>query len=117
LRQKFHQLENSGEILESNFYNGNWYGSSKSEIVKAFKTGKNVVKEIEVNGGMSYKKLFPDAVLIFLKTNLNEIKNRLIERGQNTPEQIKERLKIAKKELSYEDKYQFSVLNPRGIGI
>ncbi len=112
--KKFHELEGDGEILESNFYNGNWYGSSKSEIEKAFRNGKNVIKEIEVNGGMSYKKLFPNATLIFLKSSLNQIENRLIERGQNTPEQIKDRLKIAKKELTYEAEYQYSILNPEG---
>lgn len=113
--KRFKEIETNGEIIESNFYNGNWYGSSKSEIEKAFSEGKNVVKEIEVHGGMAYKKLFPQkAVLIFVKSDLETIKHRLIERGQNTPDQIQERLKIAEKELTYEKDYQYQIDNPEG---
>lgn len=110
----FKRLEKRGEILESNYYNGHWYGSSKSEIDNALKAGRNVLKEIEVNGAMNYKKFYKDAVLIFVKTNLDDIKKRLISRGQNTKEQINERLDIAKKELEYEKEYNYSVVNPEG---
>jgi len=110
----FKRLEKRGEILESNFYNGHWYGSSKSEIDYALKAGRNVLKEIEVNGAMNYKKYYPNAVMIFIKADLDNIKNRLIRRKQNTPEQITERLEVAKKELEYEKEYNYSVVNPEG---
>jgi len=110
----FKRLEKRGEILESNYYNGHWYGSSKSEIDNALKAGRNVLKEIEVNGAMNYKKFYPDAVMIFIKTNIKDIEKRLIHRGQNTPEQIKERLVIARRELGYESEYKYSVINPEG---
>lgn len=112
--EKFKTLEKQGEIIESNFYNGNFYGSSKSEIDKAILQGKNILKEVEVNGGMNYKKLYPDAVLIFVKADLEDIKNRLISRGQNTTEEIEARLKTAEEELKYEKEYDFSVINPEG---
>ncbi|MGA2667174.1 MAG: guanylate kinase [Patescibacteria group bacterium] len=112
--KKFNKLEKEGEILESNFYNGNWYGSSKSEINNALKKGCNVIKEIEINGALKYKNIYPDVVLIFIKSDIKKIEQRLIERGQNTPEQINERLKIAKNELSYEKEYHYSVVNPEG---
>lgn len=112
--KQFKTLENSGEIIESNFYNGYFYGSSKSEIDKAILQGKNVLKEVEVNGGMAYKKLYPDAVLIFVKADLEDIKNRLQKRGQNTVEEIKARLATARRELKYEKEYDYSVINPEG---
>lgn len=112
--ETFNRLEKEGEILEKNFYNDHWYGSSKSEIENALKAGRNVLKEIEVNGAMNYKKYFPDAVLIFIKADLNDIKSRLIGRKQNTPEQISERLQTAQKELAYEKEYKYSVINPEG---
>lgn len=111
---KFRQLEKEGEILESNYFNGNWYGSSKSEIDNAIKDGKNVLKEIEVNGAMNFKKILPSAVLIFIKADLDEIKSRLIHRGQNTNEEIEERLTICKNELEYEKEYDYCVMNPEG---
>lgn len=110
--KQFKNLENSGEIIESNFYNGNFYGSSKSEIDKAILQGKNVLKEVEVNGGMAYKKLYPNTVLIFVKADLEDIKNRLISRSQNSPEEIETRLATARQELKYEKEYDFSVINP-----
>ncbi len=112
--EAFKRLKKRGEILESNFYNGHWYGSSKSEIDDAIKVGRNVLKEIEVNGAMNYKKFYPNAVMIFIKTNLDDIKKRLISRGQNSKEEIQERLGIAKKELEYEKEYHYSVVNPEG---
>ena len=111
---KFKRLEKQGEILEKNYFNGHWYGSSKSEIDYALKAGRNVLKEIEVNGAMNIKNYYPNAVLIFIKANLDDIKNRLIKRKQNSPEQITERLEMAKKELEYENEYRFSVINPEG---
>lgn len=112
--KQFKNLENSGEIIESNFYNGNFYGSSKKEIDGAISNGKNILKEVEVNGGMNYKKIYPEATLIFIKADLANIKNRLVKRGQNTAEEIKERLETAKEELKYEKEYDYSVINPEG---
>lgn len=111
---KFHELEKMGEIIESNFYNNHWYGSSKSEIEKALADGKNVVKDIDVNGGLFYKKTFPGAVLIFIKSDLQDIERRLRHRGQNKNDDIMARLKIAEKELAQENEYHHSVINPEG---
>ena len=109
--KKFKQLEKGGEILESNFFNDNWYGSSKSEIDQALSKGKNVLKEIEVNGAMKLKKLLPEAILIFIKAPIEDIHARLISRGQNTNEEIEERLNTCKKELVFEKKYDYCVIN------
>ena len=112
--EKFHELEKNGEIIESNFFCGSWYGSSKFEIDRALQNGKNILKEVEVNGGMNYKKLYPDTVLIFIKADLTEIKNRLIKRGQNNEEEIETRLATAQRELQYEKEYDYSIINPEG---
>jgi len=113
-KEKFKELEKSGEIFESNFYNDNWYGSSRLEIEKALENGQNVIKDVDVNGGKAYRQFFPDAVQIFIIASLENIKSRLVERGQNTPEEIEERLETAKKELEYQSNYDFVVENPEG---
>ena len=112
--QKFKQLEKEGEILESNFFNGNWYGTSKSEIDQAAKKGKNILKEIEVNGAMRLKEILPDSILIFIKSPIEDIRVRLVSRGQNTNEEIEERLNTCRKELTYEKEYDYCVANPEG---
>ena len=110
----FKAHEDSGEIIESNFYNGNWYGSSKSEIEKVIKGNKNAIKDVDVNGALYYKKQYPEAVLVFVKTNLDDLKKRLENRGDTTPEQIDDRLQTAKKELALEKEYDYSIINPEG---
>ena len=111
---KFKDLEKTGEILESNFFNGNWYGSSKSEIDNAISNGKNVLKEIEVNGAMLFKEFFPQSILIFIKAPIEDIHARLIHRGQNTEDEIAERLNTCRKELEYEKEYDYCIINPQG---
>lgn len=111
--KKFKALEKEGEILESNYYNNNWYGTSKLEIDKNI--GKhNIIKDIDVNGGLYYKKNYTNAVLIYITCLIKELKNRLIKRGQNTPEEIEERLKIAQNETKISHQYDFIVKNPEG---
>jgi guanylate kinase len=112
--ENFKHLERIGEILESNYYNNSWYGSSKSEIDNAINNGKNILKEVEVNGAMVYKKLYPEAILIFVKADMRDIKSRLVSRGQNTPEEITDRISKAQKEMKFESEYDFSVINPQG---
>lgn len=112
--ETFKKFEKSGEIIESNFYNDNWYGSSKSEIDKSINRGINIVNDIDVNGGVFYKKFYPEATLIFIKTSLEDIKSRLHARGENTPGEIEARIETAKKEMKFENYYDFSVINPNG---
>lgn len=111
---EFKDLEKSGEIIESNLYNDNWYGSSKKEIDNTIDSNKNVIKDVDVNGGVFYKKTFNNSVLIFIKSDLKCIEQRLISRGQNTEDEIKDRMKIAEEEMSYEKEYNYSVENPEG---
>jgi len=111
---EFKKKEISGEILESNFYNNCYYGTSKSEIEKALVQGKNVIKDIDVNGGARYREILPDAVLIFIYSQIENIKDRLVKRDQNTPEEIDERLKIAENEIKAGKNYDYFIENPEG---
>jgi len=113
-KERFEELEKAGEVLESNFYNGHWYGSALSEIENALKENNNVLKDIDINGGFSLKKRFKNVVLIFIKSSLANIEKRLVERGQNTKEEIKTRLEIAENEISLADDYDYIVPNPQG---
>ena len=113
-KKKFEELEEKGEILESNFYNGNWYGSSLNEIENALKEKKNVLKDIDINGGFNFKKRFENTVLIFIKASLEQIRSRLVDRNQNTEDEIEKRLEIAENEIALADDYDYIVDNPHG---
>lgn len=111
--QQFKKLKQSGKIFESNFFNGNWYGSSKKLIDEIITAGKNVIVELDVNGGLAYQKTFPDATLIFISAPLNDIRQRLESRRQNTAKQIAERMKTAQKELEIAKQYDHIIENPQ----
>jgi len=112
--KEFRFLAEKGEILESNFYNGNWYGASKMEIDNALKRAQNVIKDMDVNGAMAFRQIFPNCVLIFIKSDLADIEARLQSRGQNTNEEIQDRLVTAVKEMKLAPRYDYIVENPEG---
>lgn len=113
-QEQFKNLEQNGEIFESNFFNGCWYGSSKKLLDEQINWGKNVIVELDVNGGLNYKKTFPESVLIFVTAPLDQIKQRLETRGQNTTTEIEGRLETAKNELAIANQYDYVVKNPQG---
>jgi guanylate kinase len=113
-KEKFQKLLASGEILEYNYYHHHYYGTPKTALERTLKSGQNALLCLDINGGLSLKKIYPDAVLIFLTTGLKNIKKRLEERGANSPQEIKERLKIAVNELKVAPQYDFIVENPQG---
>lgn len=111
-KQEFVNKIKAGELAEKNFYGGHYYGTLKSEIEKS---KSNLVFEIDINGGLNLKKLYPKkTVLIFITAPLSDIKRRLQERKTNTPEEIKERLEIAQAELTKAKNYDYQVENPQG---
>lgn len=112
--EKFKEFQQAGEIFESNFYNGAWYGSSKQSIQEALAASKNVVVEVEVNGGKAYRDEYPNSVLIFITASLEQIERQLTGRRQNTHEEILERLATAKTELEAASWYDHVVENLPG---
>ncbi len=109
--KEFKEIERRGEILESNLYNGNWYGTSRMEIQNALKKGVNVIKDIDVHGAMAYTKMFQNLVLIFIKSDLVDIETRLQNRQQNSEEEIQNRLAEAIKEMEFAKHYDYVVEN------
>lgn len=100
------------EMLEYAIYNGNYYGTPKKTVEELLLEGKDVMLEIEPQGALQVKKLFPEAVLIFLvPPSMAELKNRLITRGRESEEEIEQRIKNAKWELEQADKYTVLIEN------
>lgn len=102
----------NGDFIEYVNYGENYYGTLKSEVTRLTSLGKIVVLIIEVNGAIRFKCLFPQAQTIFIiPPSVEELERRINKRGQNTPEEMASRLKIAEEEMAMQDRYDYVVIN------
>jgi len=94
-------------------YEGNFYGTLKSEIDRIWASGKNVVFDVDVKGGINLKKYFGDkALAIFVKVpSLETLTERLNDRGTESKESLSRRLFKAEFEMSFQDKFDVVLLN------
>jgi guanylate kinase len=100
------------EFVEHASYNGQRYGTLRSEVERLFRAGKSVVLDIEVAGARQVRRQYPDAVLVFvLPPSGAELVRRL--RGRNTegPVTLKRRMTIASDELAAVPEYDYVVVN------
>ena len=84
-------------------YNGNYYGSLKSEVERIRNLGKNVIFDVDVFGGLNIKKFYgDDALAIFVQPpSIEELRKRLQGRSTETEEKIQMRIAKAEHELSF----------------
>ncbi|MDR1784641.1 MAG: guanylate kinase [Endomicrobium sp.] len=109
---KFRKMIKEKEFAEWEKVHGNYYGTSKVVLERVLKTGKNILLEIDVRGGISIKRLYPSACMIFIMTpNLKTLKSRLISRNKDCRKIIETRFNNAKKELKFIKKYEYLVIN------
>lgn len=101
-----------GELLEWAEVHGNLYGTPSAFVEQTLSRGRNVLLEIDVQGGMSVKKRVPDAVLIFLLPPSHaELERRLRGRATDSEDVIRQRLDNARKELEFYAHYDYLVVN------
>jgi guanylate kinase len=112
---KFKKMVGRGEFLEQEENFGHFYGTPKKPIEKVLKSGRSVLLNIDVKGAMRVRRAHPDdSVLIFIMPpSITALKKRLHGRKADKAEEIKRRLDLAKKEISYKDKYDHIVVNDR----
>lgn len=111
--QDFKQKISTDSFVEYEEIFGNYYGTLKSEIEKAFDSGECLIFDVDVKGAMSVKKFFPDdSLLIFIAPpDLQTLENRLRNRSTETEEQIHTRLSRAELEMSFIDKFDCVIIN------
>lgn len=111
-REKFEQMIADNDVLEYNIYNDNYYGSPRGPIEEELSKGHDVILEIETNGAGHIRRMFPSALSIFVvPPTFEELKNRLIGRGTETPEEIQKRLEKGRKEIEMALDYDYIVVN------
>lgn len=94
-------------------YSGTFYGTLRTEIERIWKKGKTVIFDIDVEGGLHLKRKYDgNALAIFVQPpSLAVLKERLIGRGTDSPEKLKERFAKAEKELNYAPKFDIILKN------
>ena len=101
------------EFLEYNKYGtGKYYGTLKSHVFEYLDNGYDVILEIDINGYKQVIENYPDAVGIFIMPpSLKVLEERLRNRGTETEEQIKKRLKTARDEIKNNKIYSNIIIN------
>ena len=111
-RQDFEELIAKKEMMEYTCYCENYYGTPLKQALEAVNAGKNLILELEVEGAINVKKLFPEAVLIMiLSPSFAEQEARLRGRGTETEEVIQKRLNRTKEEVPLLGEYDYIVYN------
>ncbi|WP_297631745.1 guanylate kinase [uncultured Clostridium sp.] len=113
-RETFEERIKDNEFLEYAEVYGNYYGTPKTDVEKLLDSGKNVILEIDIQGALKVKENCEDGIFIFiLPPSMEELKQRIIKRGSETPESLMTRFKSAYKEINYISKYNYAVVNDR----
>lgn len=115
-REEFEKLIEGGEVLEYTQYNGNYYGTLKSEAERIISEGDDLILEIEVDGGGQIKRLMGrECVSVMLiAPSAAEQESRLRGRGTEAEEVIQGRLERAKAEIREAVNYDYIVVNESG---
>ncbi len=112
-KDTFQKMIDENDFLEWIKVFNHYYGTSKSQVESELSKGKDILLDIDVKGALNVKRLFPEAVLIFLMPpSFKALKQRLIKR-QTSEDEISLRLKRAKSEISYALKYDYIVVNDK----
>jgi len=87
-RDEFERGIENDEFLEYASVFGNYYGTPRKEVVAALDEGRTVILEIDVQGGLKVKRLFPEAIMIFiLPPSQNDLAGRMNGRGRGEDEE------------------------------
>ncbi len=114
--EQFRKKIEYGEFLEwEEVYQNQYYGTLKKEVDSLLKAGKNVIFDIDVEGGLNLKKIYGKQALgIFVKPpSINHLEERLNTRSSEDEESLKTRLEKAVSELEYAPQFDKVLLNDR----
>ncbi len=111
-KEEFLEHVDRGNFLEHATVFDNYYGTPKDMVIKRLEQGRNVLLDIDVQGGLQVKSVMPEAVLIFiLPPSLAVLRSRLEGRGTETPDVIEKRLSKAVNEIKLIGEYDYIVVN------
>jgi guanylate kinase len=110
--ERFLRARDAGKLIEWAEVHGNLYGTPSAFVEETLAAGKNVLLEIDVQGGLAVKERLPDSVLVFLlPPGLEELEKRLRGRATDDEAVIERRLANALKEYEFHSRYDYIVVN------
>lgn len=108
----FQGMVKTNAFIEWANVHGNLYGTSKKAVADRISQGSDVVLEIDFQGAMQIRKVFRNAVLIFiLPPSLEELRSRLERRGEDKPDVIELRMRNAQVEMAQVDYFDYVIIN------
>ncbi|MGD0456802.1 MAG: guanylate kinase [Terriglobia bacterium] len=113
-RKRFERMIAAGDFIEWAEVFGHLYGTSKGQIARALKAGRDILLDIDVQGHQQVRKRLPEALSVFvLPPSFRELKRRLTDRHSDSPQVIERRLVAARQEISHWPDYDYLVVNDR----
>ena len=111
-KQEFEQMIAEHAFIEYAQYVENYYGTPRAYVEEQLEAGKDVILEIEIQGGLKIKEQFPDTLMLFVTTpDAKTLKARLTNRGTESEEVIQGRLARAAEEIEEIGVYDYLVVN------
>ena len=111
-RETFEEMVAAGEFLEWACVHGNLYGTAKNQIIEETAAGLDIILEVDVQGAASVRRLLMDSVSIFiLPPSYEVLRQRLIARGTDSPEELALRLRNAPEELKQYSTFDYVIIN------
>ena len=112
--EEFFQLVENDQLIEWANVHNNYYGTPKEYVDKTLKKGQDIILEIDIQGAKQVRENYPDAVFIFLlPPSLQELEQRLEQRGSEDKRNKKIRLRNAREEMQEKQKYDYVIINDR----
>jgi guanylate kinase len=109
---EFKKKIDNNEFIEWEKFYDYYYGTYKNTVDSAVSIGKTIILEVDVKGALSLKKIYPDAVLIYIvPPSFDELVNRLVKRKTEDQADLQKRIDRAKMELELKDKFDYFVDN------
>tara|TARA_B100001287_G_scaffold39863_1_gene29011 strand:- start:18621 stop:19202 length:582 start_codon:yes stop_codon:yes gene_type:complete len=107
------KIENDEFIEWEEVYKNNFYGTLKTEVEKIWESGKHVVFDVDVLGGISLKRYFgKNAISIFINPpSLKILFERLKKRATDNKESLQKRMNKAESEINYKDQFDVIINN------
>ena len=111
-KDEFEKMIAKDKLIEYAKYVENYYGTPRDYVENKLEEGRDVILEIEIQGALNIKKLFPDTLLLFVTPpNAEELKKRLVGRGTETMDVIESRMNRACEEAQGMENYDYLIVN------
>jgi guanylate kinase len=108
----FDAMRQSDKLLEWAEVHGNFYGTPRDKIDQAVSFGQDILLEIDWQGAQQVKKLFPEAIGVFiLPPSIATLRERLTQRGQDAESVIVRRIEAASEEISHAPEFEYVIIN------